>query len=377
MTTASRHLLSGVPRLHFYEGGPECPRDLCLPAVMTAIVQFLDLPTLRCSCTQSITPACTVPCAYTFFTGVSGVASYFSWKPGWFHDSLDVRFMAEDRIAPFGRAIHAAGFGFDCVGPANGHGESACRASICSSIEHGLPVIGIGPIIGPPEPLLITGYDDDGEVLIGWSFFQRMPAFSHGLQFAPTGEFRKRDWYAPSDQVFLILHELPEPPALQHACIEGLRWMLRVGRASNVHRDRHNGPAAYDAWTTELLCDEAFPPEQHLMRHEVHNAAVGWIAEARWYGSKFLVHASSPSQTHYRMSEHLLRAASAYAAEHALMWSLWDLAGGHGSPEAPHRFADPSVRRHMVPIIREARDRELEALDQIEAALEKLGMQAV
>lgn len=374
MTLASRHLLTGVPRLHFYEGGPECPRDLCLPAVMTAVVQFLDLPTLRCTCSQSTTPGCKVGCSYAFFVGVSGVASYFSWKPGWFSDNLDVRFMSQDRLAPFARAIHAAGFDFECVGPCQGHTQTACRASICASIDHGLPVIAVGPIIGPPEPLLITGYDDDGDVLIGWSFFQRMPEFSHGLHFAPTGEFRKRDWYAASDQMFLILREKPERPSLQFTYLEALQWMLQVGRSAHVHKDRRSALAGYDAWAMELLRDEAFSTEQRALRYEVHNNAVGWIAEARWYGSKFLAQASDPSMTHYRMSEHLLQAAAAYAAEHNLMWSLWDLAGGHGSPDAPHRFADPNVRRHMVPIIQQAKKRETEALDQIEQALDKLAM---
>jgi len=28
-------------------------------------------------------------------------------------------------------------------------------------------------LVGPPEECLITGFDRDGEVLIGWSFFKR------------------------------------------------------------------------------------------------------------------------------------------------------------------------------------------------------------
>ena len=35
-------------------------------------------------------------------------------------------------------------------------------------------VIAIG-VLGPEEPCLITGFDEDGKVLIGWNFFQDSP----------------------------------------------------------------------------------------------------------------------------------------------------------------------------------------------------------
>jgi hypothetical protein len=52
------------------------------------------------------------------------------------------------------------------------------------------------------------------------------------------------------------------------------------------------------------------------------------------------------------------------------MWKLWDLAGGNGNPDAYRYFADPAVRRQMAPIIQQARDRDAQAADHIERALE-------
>ena len=68
-------------------------------------------------------------------------------------------------------------------------------------------------------------------------------------------------------------------------------------------------------------------------------------------------------------SEHVLHAAACYAAEHDLMWQLWDLAGGISNPEAWKRLADPAVRRQMVPIIHQARDKDAQAADHMERAL--------
>ena len=73
--------------------------------------------------------------------------------------------------------------------------EAAIRALIVESLQAGRPVITLG-VAGPPEAELVTGYDENGAVLMGWSFFQEMPEFSAGLAFEPTGEFRARDWYS-------------------------------------------------------------------------------------------------------------------------------------------------------------------------------------
>jgi hypothetical protein len=93
------------------------------------------------------------------------------------------------------------------------------------------------------------------------------------------------------------------------------------------------------------------------------------IAEARWLGSQFLIQASDPDILHFRMTEDLLHAAACYAAEHDLMWRLWDLAGGNGSPDAYRLFADPAVRRQMVPIVLQAREKDAGATEQIMRAL--------
>ena len=60
-----------------------------------------------------------------------------------------------------------------------------------------------------------------------------------------------------------------------------------------------------------------------------------------------------------------------YAAEHRLMWDLWDLAGGNGNPDAFRRFSEPAVRRAMIPVIEEARESDRQAAAHIERALER------
>ncbi len=71
------------------------------------------------------------------------------------------------------------------------------------------------------------------------------------------------------------------------------------------------------------------------------------------------------------MAGDLLHAAACYAAEHELMWKLWSLAGGNGCPDAWRKFADPDVRRRMVPIILQAKQKDAQAADYVASALAK------
>jgi hypothetical protein len=244
-------------------------------------------------------------------------------------------------------------------------------------------VIGYG-LIGPPEPALITGYDGAGEVLIGWSFFQDFPEFNTGVTFEPSGYFRKRDWFKQTERLLLIGERTARPP-LGETYRRALGWMLTVARrplsnpapqAPEWYRDRHTGLAAYEAWTEHLLQAEAFPAKDEATlraHHSVHNDAVSTVAEARWYGSQFLIgmtYAADNGLPH-TMMEDLLHAAALYAGEHELMWRIWDLAGGINNPDAYRRLADARLRWEIAQVIRQAGDKDAQAAEHIERALAK------
>ncbi len=99
--------------------------------------------------------------------------------------------------------------------------------------------------------------------------------------------------------------------------------------------------------------------------------AVGTVAENRWYGGQFLVEAAE--RVHYSLVEDLFVAAARLAAEHDLMWQVWDAAGGNGNPEAWAKLADPAVRRRIIPLILAARDKDMDAVAHLEHALELKG----
>jgi hypothetical protein len=378
-----RLVLEGVPRVHFYEGGPRCPEDIILPSVLRAVLEFLGEEDYGCKHCLAQNPDCKILCTYAFLVGVCGAASFLSWKDGWHGDNVAIFYMSGDPSAPEGRIFEAIGYAYAVVAKEEGRDNQALfRQRIVESIQRGMPVLGYG-VIGPPEPSIIAGYDEGGDVLIGWSFFQGFPEFNAGVEFEPSGYFRVRNWFKDTHSL-LVIGEKREKPPLNETCRNALDWMLQVTRTPMVrpepgapewYRDRHNGLAAYDAWAEHLLRDEDFPADSEATlraHHQVHNFAVGNLAEARWYGSVFLAQlvedfAAEPGRR--GKQEDILHAAAYFAAEHDLMWEIWELAGGIDNSEAYLQLADPAVRRAMADLILEARDKDARAADHIERAL--------
>ncbi len=387
----ARAVLEGVPRVHFYEGGKRCPEDIILPSVIRAVLEFLGEKDYGCKHCLAQNPDCKILCTYAFLVGVSGAASFLSWKEGWHGDNTAIFYMSNDAAAPERHIFEAIGYEHEWVTKQDGRDNERTdvrplfRQRIMESIQRGMPVLGYG-VIGPPEASIVAGYDKGGNVLIGWSFFQNFPEFKAGAEFEPSGYFRKRDWFKDTEAL-LIIGAKREKPSLEETCRTALQWMLQVSRTPMVrpepdapewYQHRHNGLAAYDAWVTHLLRDDEWPAgDEALLRahHRIHDDAVGTVAEARWYGSVFLAQvvegfAGGPGKRG-KMAE-ILHASACYAAEHDLMWEVWDLAGGNGNPEAYRKLADPAVRRAMVEIIRQARDQDAQAASYIERALAPL-----
>lgn len=374
--TPSRVVLQGMPRIHFYEGGPRCPEDICFPSCMRAVIEYMGDQELCCKHSPIYCADCQVTCTYSYMMGVSGAAFFLSWGEGWQGDNVEIMYMSDDPGAPFQRAFEAAGYAYELLArePGRDNAEYFRQRIVESLRDKGRPVLAFG-IIGPPECCLITGYDEGGDVLIGWNFFQKFPDFNAGVEFEPTGEFRKRDWasYEP-DLSFLIIGDKLDRKPLAEIYHSSLEWGIKVTLTPQVTiypGKRSVGLAAYAAWAEHLDRDADFTDDAARLRalHDVHNNVVGLVAEARWYGGQFLIEAAN--HLHWKMAEDLYHAAACYAGEHEIMWYLWDLAGGNGNPDAYIKFADPTIRRQMIPLILEARAKDAQAAVYLERALAK------
>lgn len=361
----ARCVLPNVPRVTF-DVRPELEGDVettPLPSVISAILRYLG-----------------DPIDYTYLMGMTGDACRLSWKEGWHGDNVADIYIDANPNKSCDLAFAAAGRAYKGAGTMPGSvPESVLRERIVETISvKRAPVMAYG-VIGPPEPCIVTGFDEDGDVLIGWNFFQHMPPFNAGVTFEPDGTFRKRDWYQDTWGIVMVGDKIERPPKEQRFR-SALEWALHVMRTPSVYdpkindsepwKERHSGHAAYDAWARHLLMDECFAGDDDAVlfeRFNVHDDAVGTVAEARWYASLFMHQAT---QALPNAASKLNEAACNFAREHELMWQAWDQVGGIGRDQRRAReLAKPAVRRRIASIIHEARDHDIAAGDAIEAAL--------
>lgn len=68
------------------------------------------------------------------------------------------------------------------------------RQLIVNSIDHGVPVITLEGVINCADACVISGYDDNGDVLMGYNPFMDIPD-DHNELHDDTGYFRKTGWH--------------------------------------------------------------------------------------------------------------------------------------------------------------------------------------
>ena len=348
----TRNVIENVPRIGFWPDvkddpkGSSGPEDIIWPAVLRACTTFFG-----------------APYDYAYTMTVTGAAFFFNWKPGWHGDNCATYYMSSNAAASFMHGFDGVGYDREIFcGKAFRENEVEMRERIIDSIDRGVPAISHG-IVGPPEPAIITGYDDGGDTIIGWSFFQN----SKELDFEPSGYFRKSDWFKDAYDLFLF-GDKKEVDA-NEVLTETLKWGLEVARTETTWKDRMNGHAAYTIWADQIESDPLDSNEGDDDPFSVHSDAIGTVAECRWYGSRFLADAAGKQP---KMAADLLAASSCFADEHDLMWKVWGCAGGHGrGAEERAAFERPDNRKKMAELIRTARDRDIEASNHIERALER------
>ena len=377
-----RLVLENVPRVAFYSGGKRCPEDICWPSSLRAALEYLGDRQVGCR-TFGIAPEEGQPylgCSYALHLVTSGLAFQQLWRPGDWAYADDVTRMTPEPLGPFRHALEAMGYSFDvlanpatknplalqgALGPAGD--EAAFRARIGESLRAGRPVLALG-VVGPPECGLVTGYDDGGDVLIGWAFFQDEPGMSDGVEFEPTGPYRLRDWFARTAAV-ITLGERGERPPLKDTVRAAYRRAVVLVRTEEVNGYR-GGLAALEAWAQAMEDDAQWPDDMDVRRprYTRHQLTVGNVAEGRWYAAVAIA-AHATTCDAIAAPEHLLAASSCYARIHRLMWDVWGVAGGIGGDDPKvTRGTTPEARRRIAALLREARAADAEAADHLERA---------
>jgi len=203
--------------------------------------------------------------SYTEIMAYSGVAFRQRWDSnGWNIAANDIRFIYEQHLTAFERGFVGAGrkviISEDPKMP-KAVTKSDAIALIKSELDCGRPVIALG-VVGPPEACIVTGYRNNGETLLGWSFFQDTWG---GCSFDESGYFIKDNWWEETEAIMSVGEEIgkliPDRDVLENALMLMTTEEMPTYDGSDLF---YGGQAAYEAWA-EALTSEFFPGADEII----------------------------------------------------------------------------------------------------------------
>ena len=197
---------------------------------------------------------------YDLITGITGAAFRFVmdeaiWNPG----NYGIQNFTSDPLEPAVAAGESVGRGIRYVSPTS---FAEDRTRIVASVSDGMPVVAFG-VVGPSDAVVITGVDDDGDTLLGWSTFQDIRD-DHDFPHDPTGYFRKPEWHQ-NLRGYLLFERVAQPVDSKAIITKAIR---RISQILDTRRlpGRICGAEALAEWETVLRNDDYFSAESETMR---------------------------------------------------------------------------------------------------------------
>jgi len=343
----TENMLEGVPTLDWGKG------LFCFAGAVVGYLEFIEEP---------------VP--YEIVMGVSGGAWRLVWDEGkWAPDNLVLGWFGPKRT------FKALGYEYSFIDnhrkapKTEANSEEGMKAKIRSEIDAGRPVIAIG-VVGP-EDVLVAGYKEGGDVLLGQSYFHR-----------PKDQyFEKRDWYKECIGMHII-GKKKEPPTMRDALIESLKGVLSIARtpkvvgyvneweAPNVNR-RANGLAAYQAWARDMMRYEDFHRnDPKRLKYLCMSIGDNWdiLLDARRAAQRYLEWMQF--EVGEEAQQHLLAAAKLHGKEADIAQTFRNLVPRHHmSDEEILRKTEPENRKLLAKVILVCKDLYEQAINHIERAL--------
>ncbi|MHC1695546.1 MAG: helix-turn-helix transcriptional regulator [Eubacteriales bacterium] len=146
------------------------------------------------------------------------------------------------------------------------------RRLITDSIDRGVPVITLEGVINCSDACVISGYDNDGDVLLGYNPFMYIED-DHKEAADDTGYFRKSGWHkgycaAGSRLRILIIGEKRAAPDKEQVLSETLRLIKTLIKEESLVPGQYNGLAAHRAFASALQSyewEDNFDPYLNVM----------------------------------------------------------------------------------------------------------------
>ncbi len=315
---------------------------------------------------------------YAYIMAATGAAFRLRWNTGaWDGGNVDILNIYEDRFEALRKGFEAAGRSYRIL-TRSGSSKEEFIQFIKAEIEEGRPVIALG-IIGPPEACLITGYDENGRKLLGWNCFQENQEFAKNVSFHETGYFITDAWWENEETCAVMsvgeYQERPlNPKEVLKNGIDILRKEKVIYHENGITTEYAGGQRAYEAWTKAVGDDKEFPQGAILPilyeRVMCQGDAQVMVGEGRSYAACFL---EWIGKTNAAVAESCNHAARYFRLAAECTFKMNEPKGGFMQDEAATRkFAEPEVRKQIVPLIYQAKEYEAKACELCKVILEKL-----
>ncbi len=351
-------ILYGVPKVEYtYE---ECtPFPSCLKSCLNYMGQHAD---------------------YSSLMAASGAAFRLRWNVDrWDGGNVDIQNVYDDPLEAFRRSFQAVGRKVRMLAR-NGSSKEQFMAFIRDEIDRGRPVIALG-IIGPPEACILTGYDNNGETLLGWNFFQGNPEFDPERETHECGYFITHAWWENecTSLLMAIGEEAGEPASIKEMLANAAEVLTKeriiiTDPGSLEKRVFAGGQAAYDAWADAIGNDRDFSENAVLPllfeRTMCQTDAQVMVGEGRSHAACWI---SQMGERHPDIRDLCLKAAQQFREAAGCAMEMYKVKGGFEQNEQNIRnLAKPEVRKQIVTLIKKAKQYDQMACVHILAMLEKL-----
>ncbi len=331
----TKKVLEQVPNITTQD--PRVQENFQFCGCLRAVMQYLNKPEYD----------------FIYFAGVSGAlfSNVWSYQPMWDYSESTVSHVTFD-----GRddIIHSVFYsiGYECEIISKNEIQSNKKLylrKIVESLNKGLPVLTYG-IVGPPTCSLITGYDEDGDILIAWSAFQDgelgMPD-----GYEPCGYFRKRCGLDESYGLIFIGNET-KPLTKQDTAeiaFKNIKKVMNLQKSDQYYY----GTEAFNAWANAFLDDNYFTDNSEMLASyaDVHCGMKVIVMTGCTYMSEFLNRLKQYDPAYTHLCDELLLLSD---KEDKILRKFWEL-----QPQfnfETDKLLDRSYRVQLAEIILAARD---------------------
>ena len=223
-------------------------------------------------------------------------------------------------------------------------------------------------VVGPSDCCIITGYDERGQVLMGWSTYQDIPD-DHNIPHDSTGYFRKPDWHE-NLHGYILIEEKVNRPDPRDIFLDALEWAVYLMRMTGM-KGFITGLEGLQAWAEAMAQPvRLFPEQEEAYYSQFYLSTTIQITMLRDHclAEPFFLQALK-AETDFEPE--LSQAMECYAEISSIRNSMDTLIPDDFSPQALRVITSLKIRADFADAILRIRDLEDAATSYIEELLER------